>query len=539
MRRRRTSESRRRGIPGVLTATLTAAAAVVGVASIGRAAPPADQAGEARRHLAELIESPPTDDVRCPLGLAGDVAAAANGAGVMVAVDPWTVTIGDDELLETNVGESVAVVRCASDSPAAGEAAVAVMAVDLRAPGRRPISFEQLATRFGVGGTARVEPVGLGGELTGRCVGADGTNTCTVWWQRDGFAVGLVLTGSDTVVNQASSPVALRGLVPGVIATLADGLPPLPTTTTTPVPSSISATTASEPPAAPGPTQSSTPTASSGLVPSSQASSTMAPGSTVAETTTEPPAREVPVTTPGSSAPETSAAGSPTTSPTPDETSIPTDTTSPLETTSDVTTTTEIATTAPAPTESLWTLIQSDPELERFTEAVNALSAVDTDVVDLLNGVNGLDGVDQAPRLTILAPTDAVVEAADPGAWQALLASPDALRWWLLGHVVEDDPLHLGPAPTNTTDAVTVPSEPYEIVALNGEPLLVDPGAATVGGASVGAPELTGTNGLLRALTADPIALTPLGGVTAAAPAPVPVPSPAPVSTPVSPSTTG
>ena len=147
----------------------------------------------------------------------------------------------------------------------------------------------------------------------------------------------------------------------------------------------------------------------------------------------------------------------------------------------------------PAP-ESLWDVVQADPNLTEFAAAVQTAG-----LVGLLDGpmpvadLSALVGVDLQVELgldpslddyTVFAPPNAALTALPD--WAAIKADPAASRRFVLAHVV--------PGTHVLAEILTL----AELTSLNGDVLAIDQGAQTINGAHVVTPDIAAPNGVLH-----------------------------------------
>jgi uncharacterized surface protein with fasciclin (FAS1) repeats len=173
----------------------------------------------------------------------------------------------------------------------------------------------------------------------------------------------------------------------------------------------------------------------------------------------------------------------------------------------------------PAP-QSLWELVQLDPNLSEFAAAVQSAGLVGlldgTMTVADLSALLGIDlqvelGLDPLLEIyTVFAPPNSVVTALPD--WAAIKADPAASRRFVLSHIVPDSYL------VAEVFAFT------ELTSLNGDVLAVDSVAQTISGAHVVTPDLAAPNGVLHVVDAFVIVPT-LAPPTTTTVAPTTVPA--------------
>jgi uncharacterized surface protein with fasciclin (FAS1) repeats len=170
------------------------------------------------------------------------------------------------------------------------------------------------------------------------------------------------------------------------------------------------------------------------------------------------------------------------------------------------------------PTQSAWELLQADPDLTDFVQAI-----ADADLVMTF------DGTDPQP-ITVFAPTnDAIADIVD---WSDVAADHAALTQFVLAHVVDGsftaDQLWALP--------VVPPATTPELTARSGDVLVIDAAAETINGVGLLAPVDPGdlpldrpaTNGMVHAVDTALVvpAVTPTTTMPPATPAPTEPPAP-------------
>ena len=125
------------------------------------------------------------------------------------------------------------------------------------------------------------------------------------------------------------------------------------------------------------------------------------------------------------------------------------------------------------PTETLWQLIQADPDLSLFSSAVQSRP----ELVALLS---------RPEPLTLFLPTDAALAAMPE--WSGISADDELLSAFVNGHAVNG--------------ALTSPEvlASFELTALSGDTLVIDGLAGTVNGRHFVTADTEGTNGYLHTM---------------------------------------
>jgi transforming growth factor-beta-induced protein len=144
----------------------------------------------------------------------------------------------------------------------------------------------------------------------------------------------------------------------------------------------------------------------------------------------------------------------------------------------------------PLPTQTLWQLIQADPQLSTLAGAIQTRP----ELVNLLGG---------SGPITLFLPTNAALSALPE--WSGIAADDARFAMFLLGHAVE-----------GSLDSAQVLAS-SELTTMSDEKLVIDRLAGTINGARFVTLDTQATNGYLH--TVDGALVVPAPPATTAAPA--------------------
>jgi hypothetical protein len=180
--------------------------------------------------------SVPADLPECPLisvASLGDVASvvgSARSVDIRLQADPWLGrTTSDPELRPDFAPEGevagLPIVRCDTVRPSDGQISrPSMFALNLTGG----VTFGDVVRLYALEGTIPIQPIGIGGQQVGECLGRDNTSVCVVLWSSRSVVIGLSLEGPPDAVNTSTAGAFLSASVPTVINTLAVVTQPAP-----------------------------------------------------------------------------------------------------------------------------------------------------------------------------------------------------------------------------------------------------------------------------------------------------------------------